>query len=156
MQPRHAGFAEKAQAIMAQAPFVQWLGIRLTRIEPGDCEAVLAIRPDHLQQDGFVHAGVVATLADHTAGAAAGTLVAADETILSIEYKINLLRPAVGTVLRCRGVVLRQGRTISVAEAEVFAGTPEKLVAKATVTLAVVSQAGLASRQVGPSSEETR
>jgi uncharacterized protein (TIGR00369 family) len=87
-----------------------------------------------------VHAGVQATVADHTAGGAAGTVARPGDLVLSVEFKINLLRPAVGDRLRCRATVLRQGKTITVAESEVFAASDgqEKLVAKATVTLAHV------------------
>ena len=84
-----------------------------------------------------------ATLADHSSGAAASTLISADEQILSVEFKLNLLRPARGEQLRCRATVLKAGRTISVVEAEVHAGDSprETLVSKATVTLATVPNA---------------
>ena len=102
---------------------------------------MLDVAPRHLQQDRFIHAGVAATMGDHTAGGAAGTLVKPEETVLTVEFKINLLRPAVGQRLRCRAEVLRQGRTLSVVESAVFAqdGAAEALVAKLMVTLAVVT-----------------
>jgi len=151
MHLQNPDFAAKAAALLTRAPFVQALGIRMLSLEPGLCTTELAVRADHAQQDGFVHAGVVATLADHTAGAAAVTLVRAEESILSIEYKINLLRPAVGATLSCRGTVLRQGRTIIVAEAEVRCEVDgaDKLVAKATVTLAVVRMSEASPAAVG-------
>ena len=143
MPSRNPDYEAKVRHIFSAAPFIQHLGIVLTSLGEGVCVATLPVRPEHLQQDGFIHAGVLATLADHTAGAAAGSLVAADETILSVEFKVNLLRPAVGETALCRGSVLRHGRTLIVAEAEVFAVKDgvEKLVSKATVTLAVVSAA---------------
>jgi uncharacterized protein (TIGR00369 family) len=130
----------QVQAIFERSAFVADLGVSLEALGPGWCETSLSIQPRHLQQNDFVHAGVQATLADHTAGAAARTLVPEGLTVLSIEFKINLLRPAVGQRLRCRADVLRGGRTISVVEAAVYAsdGDGEKLTAKATVTLAVV------------------
>lgn len=90
-----------------------------------------------------MHAGVQATVADHTAGCAGLTLLAAEELILSVEFKINLLRPAQGSSLRCRAEVLKPGRTLVVAESSVYAGGPQEevLTAKATVTLAVVPPA---------------
>jgi uncharacterized protein (TIGR00369 family) len=98
--------------------------------------------PKHFQQDTFIHAGVQATMADHTAGAAAGSLVKESEIVLTVEFKINLLRPAVGESLRCIAKVLRTGKTLIVAESEVYAtkAGDEKLCAKAMVTLAVVSR----------------
>ena len=138
LDPQHR---EIVREIFERAGFMTYLGVALDGLEQGVCDASLAIEPRHLQQDGFIHAGVLASLADHSAGGAAGTLVQPGETILSIEFKINLLRPAVGERVRCRATVLKPGRTIMVAESEVFAvrAGEEKLVAKATVTLAVVS-----------------
>ncbi len=128
-------------------PFLCDLGATLVEAGEGFAVSTLVIAPRHGQQDGFVHAGVIATLADHTAGAAAGTLLRLDQGVLSIEFKVNLLRPALGEVLRCRSTVLRGGRTVSVVESEVFCGPAaepkaHKLCAKATVTLAVVDRPG--------------
>jgi uncharacterized protein (TIGR00369 family) len=94
----------------------------------------------HLQQDGFVHAGVQATIADHTAGAAAATLAASGHYVLTAEFKISLLRAAKGSHLTCVAKVLKAGNSLTVVESEVFCGTPgdTRLVSKATVTLAVV------------------
>jgi uncharacterized protein (TIGR00369 family) len=141
MSGTSASLLERVAALYARAPFLVALGIRAESAEPGVVVAVLTVRPDHLQQDGFIHAGVQAALADHTAGAAAYTGVAPGETVLSVEFKLNLLRPATGTVLRARAEVLRQGRRLVVVEASVFVGPAEAsvLVSKATVTLAVVA-----------------
>lgn len=137
-------YREAVAAIFRKAPFVAGLGVALRDLGPGWCESELPVRAEHLQQDGFVHAGVQATLADHTAGGAAGTLAGEGQMVLTVEFKINLLRPAVGETLRCRAQVLRPGRTIIVAESEVFArrGGDEKLAAKAMVTLALVATGG--------------
>ena len=140
MRATNPDYPAKVRHIFAAAPFIAELGIELDDVGEGHCQSRLALARRHCQQDGFVHAGVLATMADHTAGAAAGTLVRADQTVLTIEFKINLLRPAVGDARRCRAAVLRQGRSISVVESEVFARRDgrEVLVATATVTLAVV------------------
>ncbi len=131
---------EMAGRIFSRAGFVRDLGIRLKDAGPGWCESVLEVEPRHTQQDGYVHAGVQATIADHTAGGAAGTLAAETDLVLSVEFKINFLRPALGERLVCRASVLRQGKTLQVAESEVFAERDgnRKLVAKAMVTLALV------------------
>lgn len=128
--------------IFDQAAFIADVGIKLHDLGPGWCETRLEVQPKHLQQDRFIHAGVQATMADHTAGAAAGTLAKEGQLVLTVEFKINLLRPAMGQALRCRANVLKPGRTLTVAESEVWAaeGDEEKLVAKATVTLAVVNR----------------
>ena len=139
-EPRNPDYRAVVEAIFAAAPFVRALGLHCEAVTPGMCCATLPIRPDHLQRDGFVHAAVQAALADHTAGAAAATLMAADEIVLTIEFKINLMRPAKGKRLWCEARVLRPGSRATVAEAEVFAddGARRSLVAKAMVTLTFV------------------
>ena len=138
------GNREAVEAIFRNSAFVSGLGIRLVDMGSGWCESELEVVEKHLQQDGFVHAGVQATIADHTAGGAAGTLSRPGEMVLTVEFKINLLRPAVGERLRCRATVLKPGKTIVVAESEVFASRDgaEKMTAKATVTLALVPAGG--------------
>ncbi|HSL99004.1 MAG TPA: PaaI family thioesterase [Candidatus Limnocylindria bacterium] len=147
MKPRTPDFPGKVREIFQRAAFIEDLGIGLSDLGPGWCESALEVLPKHLQQDGYVHAGVQATMADHTAGGAAGTLAAEEELILTVEFKINFLRPALGERLRCRAAVLRQGRTLNVAESEVYAQRDgnEKLVAKAMVTLALVPAAPIPS-----------
>ena len=122
------------------APFVADLGIALEDLGPGWCEATLALARRHMQQHGVVHAGVLSTMADHCAGAAATTTLAEGEAVMTIEFKINLLRAARGESLRCRAQVLKPGKTFAVVESEVFAsaGGKEDLVAKLTATLAVL------------------
>jgi len=141
---RNPDYAAHVRAIFSRAAFVNHLGIVLGAIEEGRCETTLAVEPRHLQQDGVVHAGVLATLADHTGGGAAATLLAADQGILSVEFKINLLRSARGKQLLCKAAVLKAGRTLSVVESEVYSlddladRSRAELSAKATITLAVV------------------
>ncbi|MFC1488379.1 PaaI family thioesterase [Thermodesulfobacteriota bacterium] len=120
--------------------FPAYCGFEVERAEQGIFETRLQIRPDHCQQDGFVHAGVMATMADHTAGYAAYTTVSEHFRILSIEFKINYFKPAVGDTLVCRAKVINAGKTIIVSESEVFSISKdnEKLVSKATVTLMAV------------------
>jgi uncharacterized protein (TIGR00369 family) len=136
------------QRIFSEAPFVRSLGIELVDLGPGWCETTLSIVERHQQHHGYVHAGVQATLADHSAGAAASTLIASGEQILSVEFKLNLLRAARAARLRCRASVLKPGRTITVVEAEVYAvgDAQETLISKATVTLAIVATDRVAPR----------
>lgn len=141
MEAQDPHYEARVRGIFAKANFMTMLGVTLVDLGPGWCATELIVREDHLQQDGFVHAAVVAAIADHSAGGASATLCAATEFPLTVEYKINLLRPAIGERLRCRAEVLKAGRTLTVAESEVYAERDgaEKLVAKATVTLALVT-----------------
>ncbi len=129
------------RSIFSAAPFIASLGIELEAVSAGECATKVRVAPHHLQQNGFVHAGVIATMADHTAGGAAASLLAAGQYPLTAEFKINLLRSARGTGLTCRARILKAGRTLSIAESEVFSlqEGAEVLVAKALVTLAIIS-----------------
>ena len=132
---------DNVRSIFDKANFVRHLGIELVNVRPGGCDTQLVVREEHLQQHGSVHAGVIATLADHTAGGAART-VTGDLDVVTIEFKINYLRPAVGERLRCVGNVVSKGKNIAVTEAEVFSiiNGQEKLVAKLTETLAIIGE----------------
>jgi len=119
---------------------MQTLGATLGAIAPGLVE--IAIHPDPAisQQHGFVHAGAVSAIADSAAGYAALSLMPPGTGVLSTEYKINLLAPAVGDRIVARGRVVKAGRTLTVAQTEVFAETDgeEKLIALLTATMMTV------------------
>ncbi len=121
-------------------------GFEVERVAYGIFESRLKIRSVHRQQDGFVHAGVIATMADHTAGYAAFTTVSENYRILTIEFKINYFKPAVGKLMICRSKVINNGRKIKVSESEVFSvfQGQEKLISKAMVTLIAVPAKNLA------------
>lgn len=139
--PANPDYRALVAEIFDKAGFIQSLGIHLKDFGPGWCETTLTLEPRHLQQDGFAHAGLVATMADHTSGAASGSLIARNEMVLTVEYKINLLRPGVGESLFCRADVLRAGKRIIVSESSVYAnaGGKQKLVAKGMFTLSVIA-----------------
>lgn len=134
--------SDELREIFKAAPFIASLGVELESVAGGECRTVLRVRREHRQQTGVVHAGVIATLADHTAGGAAWSALDGSAQPLTVEFKINLLRAAAGDHLACRARVLKAGRSLVVAESEVYAradGSDETLVAKAIVTLAVVA-----------------
>lgn len=130
--------------------FPAFCGFEVVRVEQGLCESSLQVGAQHRQQDGFVHAGVLATMADHTAGYASFTTVGEESRILTVEFKINYLRPALGPLLVCRAKVINSGRRIKVAEAEVWsiADGIEKLAAKGMFT-----QMAVAGSDLQPGSE---
>ena len=131
---------DEIQRIFRAARFIADLGIELDSVGDGECVTTLELENRHLQQDGFVHAGVHATIADHTAGVAAATMMQEGRRVLSVEFKINLLRAAKGERLVCRAEVLKPGRSFSVVESEVYciSGSGERLVSKMVATMAYV------------------
>ena len=136
---------ETYRAIFRRAAFIADLGVELDAVSEGHCTTSLAIAPRHLQHSGQVHAGVLTTLADHTAGAAAQTVAPEGSFVATVELKISLLRPAKGERLVCRGRVLKPGRQLSFVEAEVHCvdGGTEHLVAKVSATMTMISQRNL-------------
>ena len=120
--------------------FPAYLGFQVDKVDDGVFESRLKIRSEYQQQDGFVHAGVIATIADHTAGYAAYTIVANDIRILTIEFKINFFKPAIGEFLVCKSKVINPGKKIIISESSVFVVSKENetLVSKAIVTLIAV------------------
>ena len=135
----HPDFAGTVDTIFHNAPFVQWLGLEPILLEPGWCKTKLEVRPEMLQQDGVLHAGILGSIADHTAGAAATALLEKGQRVLTSEFKVNLLRPVQGARLECTANILKHGRTLHVAEADVWSVLEDDtiLVAKALVTLVV-------------------
>jgi uncharacterized protein (TIGR00369 family) len=120
--------------------FVRYCGLVATMAAWGEFHSKVDITGEHRQQDGFIHAGLMATMADHTAGYSAFTIVPETMQILTIEFKINFLRPAFGEALVCRSRVIREGRRIIIAESDVFDirdGSDHQTV-KALVTLMAV------------------
>ena len=120
-EPRDPDFAARVRDSFGRQPFMRYIGATIAVIEPGFCEIHLPYREELTQQHGYIHGGCMATLADNAAGYAAYTLMAADASPLTVEYKLNILRPGAGHTLIARGRVLKPGRTLSVVNADVFA-----------------------------------
>lgn len=131
---------DTVRAFFARAPFVADVGLQAESVGDGEITTSIAIERRHLQHSGVVHAGVIATMADHTSGAAAQMLAAEGELILTAEMKLSLLRAAQGERLVCRAKVLKPGRRVSFVEADVWcvAGDSEQHVARFSATMAVV------------------
>ena len=122
------------------------IGATLDRIEPGEITISMPPNAGLTQQHGYLHAGIIATIADSACGYAALSLMPDDAAVLSIEFKTNMLAPADGERFIARGKVIKPGRTIMVCDATVHAvrGGAEKLVATMTGTMMVVQGRGLA------------
>ena len=112
-------FAERVRKSFDVQGIMDHIGATLTLIEPGVCEIELPYSDAVSQQHGFFHGGVIGTIADSAGGYAAFGLMDAEDGILTVEYKLNLMAPADGDLLVARGQVVRAGRTLTVARAEV-------------------------------------
>jgi uncharacterized protein (TIGR00369 family) len=122
--------------------FMQHLGFKMTSIEEGVIEGELELQDYHKQHKGFVHGGVIATVADIVAGFAAVSLVPSDHHVVTVELKTSYLNPGIGEKLFAKGWVLKQGRKLNFCEAEVYcltAGTEPVLIAKASATMATLT-----------------
>lgn len=113
-------YADMVRASFARQGLMHTLGARLTVIEPGLCVIEMTYTPGMSQQQGFFHAGVIGAIADSAAGYAAYSLMPAGAEILTVEFKLNLIRPAPPPTLRAEGRVVRAGRTLSVCRADVY------------------------------------
>jgi uncharacterized protein (TIGR00369 family) len=133
-------FEVRVRDSFARQAAMRLIGARVSVVEPGRCVVELAVRDDLTQQHGYVHGGVVGMIADTAGGYAAFSLMPADASVLTVEYKINMLAPAIGELLIATGEVLKPGRKLSVVRADVVAvrGDRRTLVATMQQTLMVM------------------
>ena len=118
-EPRDPDWKARCVASFEQQPICKTLGLELTDVQPGFCEMRLPFRADLTQQHGFFHAGMVATLADNAGGYAALSLMPPGAEVLAVEFKVNLMSPAVGDVMIARARVVKPGRTLVITQVEV-------------------------------------
>lgn len=137
-----ANFESRVRAGFEQQALMGTLGARLTKVAAGEVVIEMPFDTAFAQQDGFLHAGTVTSIADSACGFAAYSLMRASERVLSVEFKVNLLRPARGERFIAIGKVVKAGRTLTVCSGEVvaIAGTSEKLVAMMQATMIVVEE----------------
>ena len=133
-------YASRVRASFARQGAMKLIGAELAELEPGYCSISLAPRPETSQQHGYVHAGIIAALIDTAGGYAGFTLFPADSSVLTVEFKLNLLAPAEGERLVAEGFVVRPGRTLAITRGEVHAekGGKRTLVALMQQTLMVM------------------
>lgn len=118
--PRNPNFAEEIKQSFGKQTIMGLIGAQLTRVEPGIVEITLPYRVDLAQQHGYLHAGIVTTIADSACGYAAYSLMPQDSEVLSVEFKVNLLRPAKGEMFLASAEVVKSGKTLTVVRADVF------------------------------------
>ena len=113
-------FADEIKQSFAKQTIMGLIGAELTRVEPGVIEITLPYRADLAQQHGYLHAGIVTTIADSACGYAAYSLMPPNSEVLSVEFKVNLLRPAKGETFSAVAEVVKSGKTLTVVRADVF------------------------------------
>ena len=136
---RNTDYAAVVRDSFARQPVMATIGARLARVAPGEVDIAMDFAPSLCQQNGYLHAGVVSTIADSANGYAAYSLAPAGTDVLAVEFKINLMAPAKGERFEARGRVLRPGRTLTVCLAEVvgFEDGNESVVATMLSTLII-------------------
>ena len=145
-QPRDPNYAERVRASFGLQQAMSLIGAEMALVEPGYVEIHLPHRPEITQQHGFIHGGVVGMIADSAAGYAANTLTPADTSVLTVEYKMNLVAPADGQRLVARGEVVRPGRTLIVTRADVYAIRDEQWTLCAIMQQTIMAMQGKSER----------
>jgi uncharacterized protein (TIGR00369 family) len=138
LEAQNPDFRRFIVGVFAAQPFMAALGATLGRVEPGEVEVELTLRPDHVQHGGSAHGGVIGALADNAAGAAAASVLPAGQATVTAEYRISFLAPAVGQRLIARGSVLKAGRSLVHTKCDVLAVNGDKSVLVATALSSMV------------------
>jgi uncharacterized protein (TIGR00369 family) len=144
--PQNPDYETRVRDSFARQAAMRLVGARLAALSPGRCTIELPYRDELTQQHGYVHGGVVGMIADSAGGYAAFSLMPADASVLTVEYKLNLLAPAAGELLIARGEVLKPGRTLSIVRSDVFAVTQGREVRVAAMQQTLMVMQGMADR----------
>lgn len=119
-EPKNNNYKKAVEESFQRQQFMTLIGAELIEVSPGYCEIHLSYRDNLTQQHGFFHAGVISTIADNAAGYAAFSLMDENASVLSVEFKINLLSPGDGEKLISKAQVLKNGKTLTICRAEVY------------------------------------
>ena len=145
-RPRDPNYAARVRASFDLQHAMALIGAKMAVVEPGYAEIHLPYREGITQQHGFIHGGVVGMIADSAAGYAANTLTPSDTSVLTVEYKLNLVAPADGQRLVARGEVIKPGRTLIITRAEVFAIRDERWTLCAIMQQTIMAMQGKSER----------
>jgi len=132
--------------------FIKHCGLEAVHVKKGLFESRVLVKEHHRTQDDFIHAGLMATMADHTAGYAAFTTVSEEFRILTIEFKINFLKPAYGHGLHCRSKVMSKGKQIIVAESKIYDVREDR---EAHAATAIITMMAVPASKIGPAPVST-
>jgi uncharacterized protein (TIGR00369 family) len=139
-EPRNPDFKARVTQSFSEQMVMQTINASLLAVDAGRVEIGLPYQRELTQQNGFIHAGISATILDSACGYAAFSLMPVEAQVLTIEFKINLLAPAAGEKFRAIGTVRKPGRSVFVAESELYASSDgsDKLVATMVGTLMAI------------------
>jgi uncharacterized protein (TIGR00369 family) len=137
-QPKNINYQDAIREVLQKQSFMDHIGFKTTKIEPGHIEGSLEFRDFLEQQNGYLHGGVIATVADMVCGFAAHTLVAENEYVVTSDLKISYLNPGVGNVVLAKGWVIKAGSRMLFCEAEIIDQATLQLIAKASATMVIV------------------
>ncbi len=141
-QPLDPDFEKRVRESFPQQELINTLNGEITLVRAGELHIEMPFDERFTQQDGFLHAGIVTTLMDSACGYAAFTLMPANSRVLSVEFKVNFLNPALGERFRAEGHVVKPGKTLTVCEGKLFAmsNDQEKLVSVMQATMICVRE----------------
>jgi uncharacterized protein (TIGR00369 family) len=120
-KPADPDWDAKVRDSFARQGAMETIGARIVHLEPGHAHVSVEYSESIAQQHGYVHGGVVGMIADTAGGYAGFSMMPAGASVLTVEYKMNLLAPADGQTILAKGRVLKPGRTLVVAQVDVFA-----------------------------------
>jgi len=137
-KPKDPAYEARVRESFARQSHMATLGASIVFIAPGEVHLALPFAPQFCQQNGYLHAGAITSVADSASGYAAYTLAPPDTDVLAVEFKINLLAPAKGEEFLACAQVLRPGRTLTVCRTDVFATGMSERVLIATMLSTVI------------------
>jgi uncharacterized protein (TIGR00369 family) len=138
LQPPDGEYESRIRASFARQQAMRLMGASLRRVEPGAVSIALPYRADLTQQNGHIHAGVITAIADSACGYAAYTLMPAGSEVLSVEFKVNLLRPAAGEEFVAEAQVVKSGKTLTVTRCDVYAQAADETRMVATMLATMI------------------
>ncbi len=136
-EPLDKNYEKKIRDSFSRQAFMDFINAKLIEVRPGYCEIHLPFKDDLCQQHGYFHAGIIGTISDNCGGYAAFSLMPANASVLTVEYKMNLVAPGDGDLLIGRANVLKPGRTLTICNTKVFVrkNGAEKLCATSLMTV---------------------
>lgn len=146
-EPRDPHWDDKVRASFARQGAMGLIGAELADLKPGWCEIRVPYRPDLTQQHGYFHAGIISTAVDSAAGYAGFSLMVANASVLSVEFKINLLAPGDGEMLYAIGEVIKTGRTLVITRGDAYVVKHGKTTRCATMQQTLMTMHGKADRE---------